>query len=121
MLDKLFTHEGFAAVLLGQNINKTLHNSNPLFSISYELIIHSSHSTPPAPPDSVRPVCLPPYHLPLKTGEQLVVTGWGLLQENGTNRTSPLPPTHDPLVAGSITNFLSTKLTPTKYLVNAFV
>uniref|UniRef100_A0A3P8ZQT4 Transmembrane serine protease 4b n=1 Tax=Esox lucius TaxID=8010 RepID=A0A3P8ZQT4_ESOLU len=28
--------------------------------------------------DTVRPVCLPPHSLPLKAGDTLVVTGWGL-------------------------------------------
>lgn len=33
--------------------------------------------------DSVHPVCLPPYQLPIKVGAELVVTGWGLLDEQG--------------------------------------
>ncbi|XP_007261051.1 transmembrane protease serine 4b isoform X1 [Astyanax mexicanus] len=33
--------------------------------------------------DSVHPVCLPPHHLSIKEGEELVVTGWGALKENG--------------------------------------
>ncbi|KAG5284487.1 hypothetical protein AALO_G00027250 [Alosa alosa] len=61
------------------------------------IVIHSSYkptlydydialmqlSQPVETTDSVYPVCLPPYYVPLKTGEPLVVTGWGLLEENG--------------------------------------
>ncbi|XP_062844440.1 transmembrane protease serine 4b [Trichomycterus rosablanca] len=35
------------------------------------------------PEDTVHPVCLPPYQLPIKQGAELVVTGWGLLHEKG--------------------------------------
>ncbi|KAL7834324.1 hypothetical protein SRHO_G00285710 [Serrasalmus rhombeus] len=33
--------------------------------------------------NSIHPVCLPPHQLPIKAGEELVVTGWGVLKENG--------------------------------------
>ncbi|KAI4903327.1 hypothetical protein NFI96_002987 [Prochilodus magdalenae] len=33
--------------------------------------------------DSIHPVCLPPHQLLIKEGEELVVTGWGVLKENG--------------------------------------
>ncbi|KAL7838740.1 hypothetical protein AOLI_G00271440 [Acnodon oligacanthus] len=33
--------------------------------------------------DSIHPVCLPPHQLSIKAGEELVVTGWGVLKENG--------------------------------------
>ncbi|XP_036436839.1 transmembrane protease serine 4b [Colossoma macropomum] len=33
--------------------------------------------------DSIHPVCLPPHQLSIKEGEELVVTGWGVLKENG--------------------------------------
>ncbi|XP_076843745.1 transmembrane protease serine 4-like isoform X2 [Brachyhypopomus gauderio] len=35
------------------------------------------------PGASIHPVCLPPYQLSIKEGEELVVTGWGALRENG--------------------------------------
>ncbi|XP_035382742.1 transmembrane protease serine 4b [Electrophorus electricus] len=35
------------------------------------------------PGASIHPVCLPPYQLSIKEGEELVVTGWGTLRENG--------------------------------------
>ncbi|XP_026777559.3 transmembrane protease serine 4b [Pangasianodon hypophthalmus] len=35
------------------------------------------------PGASIHPVCLPPYQLSIKAGDELVVTGWGVLQENG--------------------------------------
>ncbi|XP_012683911.2 transmembrane protease serine 4b [Clupea harengus] len=77
-------------------LGKTIMGSSGGISVE-KIIIHRSYkhtlndydialmqlSKPVTTGDSVRPVCLPPYHLPLKTGEQLVVTGWGLLQENG--------------------------------------
>ncbi|KAK3509244.1 hypothetical protein QTP70_025597, partial [Hemibagrus guttatus] len=35
------------------------------------------------PGASIHPVCLPPYQLSIMEGDDLVVTGWGVLQENG--------------------------------------
>ncbi|KAG7314428.1 hypothetical protein KOW79_021731 [Hemibagrus wyckioides] len=35
------------------------------------------------PGASIHPVCLPPYQLSVMEGDDLVVTGWGVLQENG--------------------------------------
>ncbi|XP_063059641.1 transmembrane protease serine 4b [Engraulis encrasicolus] len=59
-----------------------IHSSYKQTSNDYDItLLHLSK--PVKPRDSVHPVCLPPYHLPLKTGEPLMVTGWGLLQENG--------------------------------------
>ncbi|KAL2095344.1 hypothetical protein ACEWY4_010063 [Coilia grayii] len=59
-----------------------IHSSYKHASNDYDIaLLHLSK--PVQTGDSVRPVCLPPYHLPLRTGDPLVVTGWGLLQENG--------------------------------------
>ncbi|TSO37107.1 Transmembrane protease serine 4 [Bagarius yarrelli] len=35
------------------------------------------------PGDYIHPVCLPPYQLSVMEGDELAVTGWGVLQENG--------------------------------------
>ncbi|KAL0994276.1 hypothetical protein UPYG_G00120110 [Umbra pygmaea] len=40
-------------------------------------------SRPVVTGDSIRPVCLPPYSLPVKAGDPLVVTGWGIKHEEG--------------------------------------
>uniref|UniRef100_A0A4W4GLK5 Peptidase S1 domain-containing protein n=1 Tax=Electrophorus electricus TaxID=8005 RepID=A0A4W4GLK5_ELEEL len=62
--------------------------------ISMEAIIIHGHYDPVGhdydvsiflflPIASIHPVCLPPYQLSIKEGEELVVTGWGTLRENG--------------------------------------
>ncbi|XP_053341164.1 transmembrane protease serine 4b [Clarias gariepinus] len=35
------------------------------------------------PGATIHPVCLPPYQLSISVGDNLVVTGWGILHENG--------------------------------------
>ncbi|XP_072529264.1 transmembrane protease serine 4b [Salminus brasiliensis] len=51
--------------------------------------------------DSVHPVCLPPHHLSIKEGEELVVTGWGVLKENG-HLSSVLEKATVPLIDKSV-------------------
>ncbi|XP_062391975.1 transmembrane protease serine 4b [Sardina pilchardus] len=59
-----------------------IHSSYKPTSNDYDIALMQL-SQPVKTTDSVYPVCLPPHFLPLKTGEPLVVTGWGLLREQG--------------------------------------